>query len=453
MTSPIVPAILLLASLLPLGQVQAQTFDTAAAAAYSEKQNGHALLIYKDGKLFYEKYGNGWSKTKAHRLASGTKSFTAVMLMAAAEDGLLKLDDKVALTLTEWKSDKRKSQITWRQLLGLVSGLYGGKTGSITSYALAPASKTIANPGKAFSYGPNPFQCFGEALKRILAKQTKKETVDQYLNRRLLKPMGIQVGYWRKASTGEPNLPSGAYLTAREWIKFGEMIRLGGLVGSKRILKASSLAPCFLSTPVRKNYGVGWWLLGQSPRLPDDFHAAMGAGKQRLFVLPSLGMTIVRFGESKGYAWDDTRFFEILIPARHKSFGTGCTGSKGTPLLAGQGQRPPVYGQLLGLDISSLPDKALGVLWLGLSNKHAGSLTLPLDLSPLGMKSCLLLASPDIPFPFFAPSTTASVLIPLPKDASLLGQSLYFQALIADTKANALGLTVSNGIDSHIGLK
>jgi len=323
------PALLVLASLLPVSRGLAQTFDTAAAAAYSEKQNGHALLIYKDGQLLYEKYGNGWS-----------------------------------------------------------------------------TSKTIADPGKVFSYGPNPFQCFGEALRRILARQSKKETVDQYLHRRLLKPMGIQVAYWRNASTGEPDLPSGAFLTAREWIKFGEMIRRGGLVGSQRILKASSIAPCFQSTSVNRNYGVGWWLPGASPKLPADLRAAMGAGKQRLFVLPSLGMSIVRFGESVGYNWNDTRFFEILIPARHQGFGKGCAGSQGTPLLAGRSQALPVYGQTLGMDLARVPDKALGVLWLGLSHTRAGNLALPLD----------------------------------------------FQALVADAKANALGLTLSNGVESHIGL-
>lgn len=40
-----------------------------------------------------------------------------MLATCAAHDGLLKLDDKVADTLTEWRDDKRKSEITIRQLL------------------------------------------------------------------------------------------------------------------------------------------------------------------------------------------------------------------------------------------------------------------------------------------------------------------------------------------------
>src|SRR5207249_4935391 len=73
-----------------------------------------------------------------HRLASGTKSFSGAMLAAAVEDGLLKLDEKVADTITEWKNDQRKSQITIRHLLSLTSGIFGGSTREFSpSYARA----------------------------------------------------------------------------------------------------------------------------------------------------------------------------------------------------------------------------------------------------------------------------------------------------------------------------
>ena len=72
------------------------------------------MLIQREGKVIFERYDNGWAADRFHPLASGTKSFTGVMAMMAVQDGLLTLDEFVADTLTEWKSDPRKSKITVR---------------------------------------------------------------------------------------------------------------------------------------------------------------------------------------------------------------------------------------------------------------------------------------------------------------------------------------------------
>ncbi|MFY7876949.1 MAG: serine hydrolase, partial [Pirellula sp.] len=92
------------------------------AAAYSHSQKGTGVLVMVQGKVVFEDYAEGWNADKPHLLASGTKSFCGVMAGCAVHDGLLTLDEKVADTLTEWKEDKRKSQVTIRQLLSLCSG-------------------------------------------------------------------------------------------------------------------------------------------------------------------------------------------------------------------------------------------------------------------------------------------------------------------------------------------
>lgn len=163
-----------------------------SAADYLKDRNGHAMLVYHRDKLVFEEYFNGWSADKPHRLASGTKSFSCAMLAAAIEDGLLKLDEKVAHTIIEWKDDRRMSQITIRQLLSLTSGIYGGSTREPSpSYARAVS---IAGakfwPGERFQYGPIPYQVFGELMRRKLAQ--RNESVEAYLKRRILDPIGLK---------------------------------------------------------------------------------------------------------------------------------------------------------------------------------------------------------------------------------------------------------------------
>ncbi len=92
-----------------IATVQAQSIpaidNCQAAAEYSHSQHGTGVLVMVRGEVIFEDYAPGWTADKPHLLASGTKSFCGVMAACAVHDGLLKLDEKVAETLTEWKEE------------------------------------------------------------------------------------------------------------------------------------------------------------------------------------------------------------------------------------------------------------------------------------------------------------------------------------------------------------
>jgi len=266
------------------------------AADYLRTCNGHALLVYRDGQLLFEEYLNGHRRDDPHRLASGTKSFVGVLAVMAVEDELLKLDEKVADTLTEWQGDARKSLVTIRQLLTLTSGLAGGEVGDVPSYkdAVRLAEAKFA-PGEKFQYGPVPFQCFGELLRRKL--EPRKETIEGYLKRRLLDPIGLKPSFWRKDADSNPNLPSGVLLTAREWAKFGLFVLNKGAWDGKQLVPEKLLAECFQGSKAHPTYGLTFWLNASDER-PRDLVMAAGAGKQKLYIVPSLKLLVVQFAEA-----------------------------------------------------------------------------------------------------------------------------------------------------------
>jgi CubicO group peptidase (beta-lactamase class C family) len=303
-----------------------------AAAERSRAAQGVATLVLLDGKIVFEDYPNGGSIAHATELASGTKSFSGVLALCAVEDKLLTLDEKASATLTEWRDDPARRDITIRQILTLTSGIPGGEsaliTGRVPSYAEAAATAAVAAPGAKFSYGPAPFQVFGEILRRKL--MPRDDTVTRYLQRKILEPLGIKPERWRNAATGNPNLPSGAALTARDWAKFGEMVRLDG----KGVLPEGKLAECFRGTTTNPAYGLTWWLpaagpIGSGagsrhvggPWLPKDTWQAAGAGGQRLVVIPSLQLVAVRLAPVRGRegAFDDRGWLRALVEPLAKS--------------------------------------------------------------------------------------------------------------------------------------
>ena len=317
-----------------------------AAAAYSAKARGFSMLVIEDGKVIFEDYPNGHTASEPHELASGTKSFTGLCALAASEDGILSLDEKVSGTITEWQGDPKRENITIHDLLSLTSGITSA-TGMAPPYAQALQAEITAKPGEKFQYGPAPFQVFGELMVRKLKanRETKDKdannaaeiTMVDYLKRRVLNPADIHVGLWRKGRDGMPLMPQGSAFTAREWAKVGELVLNGGMAGGKQIIQSESLKTLFVGTAANPMYGLSWWLnrpmddkLRSSirtltmasdlryglPGVPNDLVMAAGAGKQRLYVIPSMKLIVVRQADVKSElipGADNTKFSDVAF--------------------------------------------------------------------------------------------------------------------------------------------
>ena len=301
-----------------------------AARDYNAATNGQALLIMKDGKVLLDCTDNGYDAKREHELASGTKSFSGIVAALMVEDGLLKWDELACETLTEWKGDARE-KITIRMLLSLCAGLppeQDALQGAATTdkYAYAVALKCKHEPGKKFEYGPAQYYCFGEIVKRKL-KETK-EDIKSYFMRKVGEPLGMKLT-WRTDAAGNPHVPHGVFITANEWAKFGEWVRLGGKLGDKQLLKQELMDECFKPSKANKNYGLTWWLGGGADEdgesegkvattdagVPKDLMYAAGKGKQRLMISRDAGLTIVRLANDTN-TFETDQFFSWLTRGR-----------------------------------------------------------------------------------------------------------------------------------------
>ena len=300
-----------------------------AAAAYSDRAGGTSFLAVQNGQTLMERNAG-----EAHKIYSGTKAFWCLAALAAADDGLLTLDEPVADTIVAWKSDARKARATIRQLLDFSSGLepvfslHNDDPGDRD--AMAIRAPLVASPGSAFIYGPSALQVFHAVLKEKL----NGESPTRYLEHRVLRRLGLGSQRYLTDRAGNPLLAAGWLLSARQWAKMGEVVLNGGAP----VVSAGSMAQCWRGSGANRAFSLGWWNNRNAPRgrefdiesmlipkwqrqswggtvlcrnAPSDLVACIGSGYQRLYVIPSMNLIVVRHGS--GTKFSDAQFLRLLV--------------------------------------------------------------------------------------------------------------------------------------------
>ena len=313
------------------------------AAEYSRARGGVALVVVDGDRLVFADDENGHGGDDPRHVFSGTASFGCALAVAAVADGRLDLEERAAATLHEWQPDPRKSRITVRQLLDDTSGL-AQPFRELTvdglrrhqhvrnKYAFAVGVPATVDPGTTFRYGPAHLLAFGALLKRKLAEDPLA-----YLQRRVLTPIGFRTSWWSSDPAGNTMLPWGAWTTALEWAKYGALVRDGGLWRGTRVLPSDGVAACLRGSAVMPAYGLTFWLNAPvGPRVsaraipalrgggptgflyadgPPDLFAAVGQHDNRMYVVPSRGLVIVRLGTGSRQ-WRDAEFLARVLDGR-----------------------------------------------------------------------------------------------------------------------------------------
>src|ERR1041385_6622724 len=238
--------------------------DCARAAKYSESRRGSAVLVMQNGRTIFEHYANGGSASGRWPIFSGKKSFWGIAALAAVQEGLFRLEDPVSNTITEWKNNQRKSQITIRQLLSQTDGIEGASHLQRPSIrdrnAMAIALPSEAQPGSAFIYGPSHLQIFSELLRRKL----KGRGVISYFEAHVSNRLGLRDLKYKKDSRGNPLTATGFELTAREWARLGELVIGNGNYHRRQIVPSSALREAFVGSQINPAYGLTFWLNDQA---------------------------------------------------------------------------------------------------------------------------------------------------------------------------------------------
>ena len=173
---------------------------------------------------------------------------------------------------------------------------------------------------------------FGALLGEV--GKPRQEDAFEYQQRRVLAPLSIASRDWERDRAGNPMIPFGAYLSAREWSKLGTFLLCEGRVGETQVVGPERIALLSTPCPVKSGYGLGFWLresLAHAQEdesqpgagepavaadalagLPEDVYFSAGLNGQRLYVIPSRGLAIARLALS-GDGWSDVEFLRLLL--------------------------------------------------------------------------------------------------------------------------------------------
>ncbi|MEP7013969.1 MAG: serine hydrolase [Verrucomicrobiota bacterium] len=312
--------------------------NCARAAKYFDQTHGVSMLVMQNGRIVFEHFANGGMVNGRWPIFSGTKNFWGLAALCATRDGLIRLDDHVADTITEWKGDPRKSQITVRQLLNQTDGIEDApflhRQSIRDRNAVAIRLPSMAAPGTRFIYGPSHFQIFLELLHRKLSGRS----VTSYFEENVAGPLGLAALEYKRDGRGNPLVASGFELTAREWARLGELVLGNGSYHGRQVVPSGLLREALTGSSANPSYGLTFWLNRQAPHgreidiekeldlkwerarwidicfsraAPSDMIVGLGSGYQRMFIIPSINAIIVRQGQDTKFS--DAHFLRLVL--------------------------------------------------------------------------------------------------------------------------------------------
>ncbi len=314
------------------GIFPAENLNEARKYAVSENGNS-ALLIWHDGELIMEEYNSMDSQTY-HPIFSGTKSLAGLMAALAVRDGHFTFETEMFDLIESWEPNTERGKITVAQLLNLTSGIETASAGSYLNQTpdVWLNAEMAFERGTRFAYGPTPFY-----LLAYIFMETLNINPVQYLNRELFDPLGLRHPQWQLNLPGQiPNLSFGAEYTPTDWLQLGLFLLNEGSLDGNTLIPQEIFSRLLQPTEAAPDYGITFWLnenvsgkeqptthysgypesstgrLSISDHLPEDAYMKSGLFGQKLYVVPSLSLVIVRLGPPN-HSFSDREFFSRLM--------------------------------------------------------------------------------------------------------------------------------------------
>jgi len=275
---------------------------------YLQSKNTRAFIILKNGKIVSEKYFGTFTIDSNWYWASAGKTMTAFLVGIAQKEGLLNINNKTSQYLgTGWTTATltKENLITVRHQLTMTTGLDDDVQDD--DCTLSSCLQYKADAGTRWAYHNAPYTMLDKVVENATGK-----TYNAYFQEKIRDKIGMN-GLWIK--TGYNNV---YYSTPRSMSRFGLLLLNKGKWDQTTILSDTNFFNTQINTSQNLNpsYGYLTWLNGKSnymlpelqfvfpgslvPNAPADMYSALGKNDQKIYVVPSQNIVVVRMGDSAG---------------------------------------------------------------------------------------------------------------------------------------------------------
>lgn len=300
----------------------------AKALATATKGNAGGFLILHRGKIVTEYYSQAMPPNRWTDSASMMKTVTSLLVGKAIAEGKIKsVDQPAADYIAQWKKDGRRA-ITIRNLLQMHSGLrpdgeYEDPFSDACYLALGTDLAGVVNgvplvvaPGTQYDYSNINYQALGMILENATGRRYA-----ELLSEKLWIPLGNgDAAVWLDQAKGTARTFGFMFAAPEDWARVGQLIMDRGRAGGRQLISEQWIDFICTPSPHEPTYGAGLYTgvddSESAPFADRDTVALNGRGKQRVYVLRSRAIVIVRVGP-RPEKWDDS-FFPNLFSAAAK---------------------------------------------------------------------------------------------------------------------------------------
>ena len=312
-----------------------QLLDEALRRGFAESDpdfqyRTRAILVLHDGRLIAERYAPGFTQDTLILGWSMTKSVINALVGILVKQG--KLDLYKPVPIPEWSGpEDPRGNITLDQLLRMSSGLEFDETAGpvisdVTNMLLRQQDIAAFAIAKPLQHPPDSVWNYSSGTANIVSyivRQASGGTPGQalaFVKKELFKPLGMHRSVIETDASGNLIGSSFMYATAREWLSFGQLYLQDGFWNGLRLLPPGWVNYSAMPTAAAQGrYGAHFWSNGGPgsatdqrplPALPADLYYASGYKGQRLVIIPSSKLVILRLGWSDDFS---IRALETLV--------------------------------------------------------------------------------------------------------------------------------------------
>jgi CubicO group peptidase (beta-lactamase class C family) len=286
-------------------------FEEPAAPPFRRTR---AVVVVRDGTVIAERYADGIGVDTPLLGFSMTKSVVNALIGLLTQQG--RISPSFPAPIPEWRAatDPRR-EIEVEHLLRMTTGLALDETNSgfdVSSQMVylhndmagfAVKAAMIAPPGTRWAYSSPTTQLLARIIRDLTGGP---EQTLAFAWRELFNPLGMRHVTLQFDATGTLEGSSSMLASARDWARFGLLYLNDGMIGGRRMLHEDWIDFSAAAT-LDTDYGAGFWTNRSEHErakarvrlgMPRDAYFASGDLGQRVVILPSQRLVIVRLGNS-----------------------------------------------------------------------------------------------------------------------------------------------------------